>query len=238
MSNKNKKLSVLPLRNTVLFPQQIIPIYIGRDQSLNLIKAIMKTNDKKIVVTAQKEGAIESPKNKDLYTIGTLARVMKVFDMPDNSKSAIVQGLHRIRIEEFLNDTPYFEAKISPIDDAEVSNIEVTAISENLKKIFNDLIIVAPYLSEEQGNSIGNIQDSGKLCDKIISLINISTKDKQSILEELDIKKRKVTLSIKLLEELQNKEAVSKFSSTLSGKNLPFSSLSDKIVEKKKTKEK
>ena len=83
---------VMPLRNTVLFPQQVIPIYIGREKSLKLINSLGKGN-KRIIVVAQEDGSIEDPKPEDLYSYGTLAVVLKVFDMPDNSKSAIVQGL-------------------------------------------------------------------------------------------------------------------------------------------------
>ena len=90
---------ILPLRNTVLFPQQIIPIYVGREQSLKLIADLPKSGKKYIVVVAQKDGSIENPTEKDLYEYGTLAMVMKVFDMPDKSRSAIVQGLERVHVK-------------------------------------------------------------------------------------------------------------------------------------------
>ncbi|GAG32829.1 unnamed protein product, partial [marine sediment metagenome] len=86
---------VMPLRNTVLFPQQIIPIYIGREQSLKLIDDL-PSGRKMLVVVAQRDGTIEVPTDEDLYYWGTLAVVMKIFDMPDNSKSAIVQGIARV----------------------------------------------------------------------------------------------------------------------------------------------
>ena len=88
------KYPVMPLRNTVLFPQQVIPIYIGRDRSLKLINDL-DPKKRYIVVVAQEDGSIEDPKPEDLYAYGTLAQVLKVFDMPDNSKSAIVQGISR-----------------------------------------------------------------------------------------------------------------------------------------------
>ena len=85
---------VMPLRNTVLFPQQVIPIYIGRERSLKLINEL-DPKKRYIVVVAQEDGSIEDPKPEDLYSYGTLAQVLKVFDMPDNSKSAIVQGISK-----------------------------------------------------------------------------------------------------------------------------------------------
>ena len=98
---------ILPLRNTVLFPQQIIPIYVGREQSLKLIADLPKGGKKYIVVVAQKDGSVEKPTKSDMYEYGTLAMVMKVFDMPDKSRSAIVQGLERVRVKQFLEPNPY-----------------------------------------------------------------------------------------------------------------------------------
>ena len=102
---------IMPLRNTVLFPQQVIPIYIGRDKSLKLINEL-PTNSKHIVVVAQEDGSIEDPNPEDLYSFGTLAMVLKVFDMPDNSKSAIVQGIDRVKILSFEESEPYYRAAI------------------------------------------------------------------------------------------------------------------------------
>ena len=96
-SSSSEIYPVMPLRNTVLFPQQVIPIYIGRNRSLKLINDLA-AGSKYIVVVAQEDGSVEDPKPEDLYSYGTLAQVLKVFDMPDNSKSAIVQGLSLIHI--------------------------------------------------------------------------------------------------------------------------------------------
>ena len=113
----NNIFPLLPLRNTVLFPQQIIPVYIGRKQSLELIDSIQNSTNKYLVVVAQKDGSIEIPSKDDLYDFGTLAKVMKVFDMPDKSKSAIVQGISRVRITEFTNPNPFFNSHIERIVD-------------------------------------------------------------------------------------------------------------------------
>ena len=101
MTKLKKIYPILPLRNTVLFPNQIIPIYIGREQSLKLISDVNKKEDKNIIVVAQKDGNKENPKPQDLYEHAVLGRVMKIFDMPDKSKSAIVKGLERVKITSF-----------------------------------------------------------------------------------------------------------------------------------------
>jgi len=108
--------SVMPLRNTVLFPQQVIPIYVGREKSLKLIDNLDKKN-KYIVVVAQEDGSIENPKPEDLYAFGTLAMVLKVFEMPDNSKSAIVQGVDRVKLLSFIETEPYYRATVQRVNE-------------------------------------------------------------------------------------------------------------------------
>ena len=125
---------ILPLRNTILFPNQIIPIYIGRQQSLNLINDISNLEKKYVVVVAQKDGAIENPTDKDIYEYGTLATVMKIFDMPDKSKSAIVQGLIRVKLQEVTQKKPYFVGLISRIRDVNMNHTEIDSYTKLLKR--------------------------------------------------------------------------------------------------------
>ena len=149
---------IMPLRNTVLFPQQVIPIYIGRDRSLKLIDEL-DPKKKYIVVVAQEDGAIEDPEPKDLYAYGTLANVLKVFDMPDNSKSAIVQGISRVKILDYTSTEPYYKAAIKTLEDEPLENeLELEALSNNLRQSFSDLMNVAPNLTEEHTGMLSNIQ--------------------------------------------------------------------------------
>ena len=191
---------VMPLRNTVLFPQQVIPIYIGRDKSLKLINELPE-NSKHIVVVAQEDGSIEDPKPEDMYSYGTLSIVLKVFDMPDNSKSAIVQGIDRVKILNFKEKEPYYKAAVQRVSDKAISDdLELNALSDNLRQIFSELIQVAPNLSEEHTGMLSNIQKPARLADRAVSLLTVTNPEKQKILEELDIKKR-VDESIKILSK-------------------------------------
>ena len=203
---------VMPLRNTVLFPQQVIPIYIGRERSLKLINDL-DPNKRYIVVVAQEDGSIEDPKPEDLYAYGTLAQVLKVFDMPDNSKSAIVQGISRGKILDYTGNEPYFTAAVDSLDDDPVEDkLEIDALASNLRQSFEDLMKVAPNLTEEHSGMLRNIQKPNRLTDRAISIMTISNQEKQEVLEELNIKKRiekALTLisreiqRIKLGEEIQ-----------------------------------
>ena len=201
-----KEYPILPLRNTVLFPGQIIPIYIGREQSLKLIDSLSDLEDKTIMVVSQKEGNVEFPKKEDIYHVGTLATVMKVFSMPDNSKSAIVKGIKRVKVTKFLKDSPYFTCYLDEMAEIPCDTEEFKTLSTNLKNLFTKLIEVAPYLSDEQTNVISNVQDPSKFTDKIISLLNIGTKEKQMILEEIDVRKKVEKVLVMVNKEMQKIE--------------------------------
>ena len=194
---------VMPLRNTVLFPQQVIPIYIGRDKSLKLINEL-PSSSKHIVVVAQEDGSIENPEPDEMYSFGTLAVVLKVFDMPDNSKSAIVQGIDRVKILDFKEKEPYYRAVVQRIsDNAPSDDVEIDALANNLRQVFNELIKVAPNLSEEHTGMLSNIQKPARLADRAVSLLTVPNPEKQDVLEELDIKSR-VEKSINILtKEIQ-----------------------------------
>ena len=203
---------VMPLRNTVLFPQQVIPIYIGREKSLKLIEDL-GPGDKHIVVVAQEDGSIEDPKPEDLYAYGTLGVVLKVFDMPDNSKSSIVQGIERVKLLSFGDAEPYYRAVVERIKDNPVGDdLELDALAKNLRDTFTELIQVAPNLTEEHSGMLSNIQKPSRLADRAVSLLTVSNQEKQEVLEELEVKKRvekTITLltreiqRIKLGEEIQ-----------------------------------
>jgi len=200
---ENETYPVMPLRNTVLFPQQVIPIYIGRDKSLKLINEL-PSNSKHIVVVAQEDGSIEDPNPDEMYSFGTLAVVLKVFDMPDNSKSAIVQGIDRVKILDFKEKDPYYRAVVQRMSDTgSADDIELDAMANNLRQVFSELIQVAPNLSEEHTGMLSNIQKPARLADRAVSLLTVSNPEKQDVLEELDIKSR-VEKSIKILtKEIQ-----------------------------------
>ena len=209
---KTEEYPVMPLRNTVLFPQQVIPIYVGREKSLKLINDLTPQG-KHIVVVAQEDGSIEDPRPEDLYSYGTLAVVLKVFDMPDNSKSAIVQGVERVKMLDYVDNDPYYMAKVTRVKDKEETDIELDALVKNLRNTFSELIQVAPNLTEEHSGMLSNIQKPSRLADRAISLLTVSNSEKQDILEELDVKARveksiavlsREIQRIKLGEEIQS----------------------------------
>ena len=199
-----KTYPVMPLRNTVLFPQQVIPIYIGREKSLKLVNSLGKES-KRIVVVAQEDGSVEDPRPEDLYSYGTLAVVLKVFDMPDNSKSAIVQGVERVKILSYVENDPFYRAVVEEIEVPNPSSddLELDALTKKLRGSFSELIQVAPNLTEEHSGMLSNIQNPARLADRVISLLTVPNAEKQAILEEMDIKKRVEEAMTILTREIQ-----------------------------------
>jgi ATP-dependent Lon protease len=195
-------LPIMALRNTVLFPQQVIPIYIGRERSLRLIEELPESK-KRIVVVAQKEGSLENPEKEDLFEWGTIAQVLKIFNMPDGSKSAIVQGLERAKIQSYIQIDPYFKGAILRAQEIYQPGIEIDAMLANIRQLYQKLGKIASYLSEEQTSVFSSFQHPGRLIDRLIHLLNVPINEKQEILEELEVRKRLEKATVILNREIQ-----------------------------------
>ena len=138
-------LPILPLRNTVLFPGVVLPITVGRETSLELIRDVNR-GSKLLGTVAQKDYTIDLPKTTDIYSIGTVAEILKILEMPDGSTSVIIQGKRRYRIAGFVSETPYFKAKVEPLNDILPENDnEFNAIVGSLKDLS---IKIAQFLSK------------------------------------------------------------------------------------------
>ena len=154
-----------------------------------------------MVVVAQQDGSVEDPREEDLYSYGTLALVLKTFDMPDNSKSAIVQGVDRVKILKYQEGDTYFMADVERIPESITSpDVQVEALAKSLKSSFTELIKISPNLNEEHAGMLSNIDRPSRLADRATSLLSVSNSEKQEVLEELDIKKR-VENAINLLQK-------------------------------------
>ncbi len=209
-------LPVLPLRNTVVFPQQIIPISVGRDKSIKLIEDVA-SEDKLIVLIAQKDGKVENPGIKDLYSWGTLATIMKVFRMPDGTQSVMVQGLDRVKIVKYAQEEPYFKALVQLQKEHKAGGVDIEALVGNIRSLFQKIVGLAPYLTPEHVMLVTNTDSPGRLADIITWNLNVATNEKQEILELVDLKERLEKLTYILNKELQILELGSKIQSEVQG---------------------
>lgn len=197
------EMSVLAMRNTVLYPGVIIPITIGRDKSIKLIREANK-KDKTVVVVAQKNPQVEDPAPEDLYSVGTLAKIIRLMRMPDGSSTVIIQGKRRIRIDEFTQVDPFFKAKVSTLSDDENSeDKEFKAIIDSIRDISQKIINLAPNIPSEAAIALKNIDSSTFLVHFVASNLNISLEEKQDILSATDAKQRATLVLTYVTKELQ-----------------------------------
>lgn len=210
-------LPVMPLRNTVVFPHQVVPLAVGREKSLNLLHNLNEET-KVIGLIAQQDGRVEEPGFDDLFRWGTAAMILKKFKMPDGSEQMIVQGLYRFEVDKFTKNDPYFEAVIRQNNDkGDQDNIEIEALCNNIKNVFQKIVDHTPYLTNEHRVMVLNTEEPTKLADVIASQVNFSVSEKQQVLEMLDVKERLEKIHYLLNKELQILELGSKIQDEVQG---------------------
>lgn len=184
-------LPILPLRNTVLFPGVVIPITAGRDKSINLVKDA-NNGSKVIGVVSQKDEDVENPGIKDINTLGTVAKILRVLQMPDGNTTVIIQGKKRFEIAEVLTEKPYMNATIREAKEVkpEVHNEEFKAIIESIKDLALRIIRDNPNIPSEASFAIKNIQSNSFLINFVSSNLNLSVKEKQQLLEISNLQER------------------------------------------------
>ena len=183
-----KEVAILPLRNTVLFPGVVIPITAGRDKSIQLIKDANKS-DKIIGVVAQKDQNIENPSPSDLYSLGTVAQILRVLKMPDGNTTVIIQGKRRFEIQSITKEEPYLKASIKPVEEIfpKKHNPEFKAIIDSIKDMALKIIHENPNIPSEASFAIKNIQSHAFLINFVSSNMNLPVIEKQRVLSMFDL---------------------------------------------------
>ena len=189
--NLPKTLPILSLRNTVLFPGVVIPITASRDKSIQLIKDANNFN-KLVGVVAQKNEKVEDPKPNQIYKIGTVAKILKVLQMPDGNTTVIIQGKKRFEIDRIISEEPYITANIKDVPEVNpgIDNSEFNAIIDSIKDLSLEIIKRNPNIPSEASFAIKNIESNSFLVNFVSSNMNLPVSDKQKLLEMNDLKKR------------------------------------------------
>ncbi len=200
-------LSILPLRNTVLFPGVVIPITAGRDKSINLIKEA-NNGSKVIGVVAQKDENVENPRVKDIHSLGTVARILRVLQMPDGNTTVIIQGKKRFEIAEMITEEPYMTATIKEANEIrpDSEDAEFLAIIDSIKELAYKIIRDNPNIPSEATFAIKNIQSNSFLINFVSSNLNLEVAEKQKLLEIPDLQERALTTLKYMDMELQKLE--------------------------------
>ena len=196
-------LPILPLRNTVLFPGVVIPITVGREKSLRLVHEVYKKN-KILGAVAQRDSSTDDPEYEDLYSVGTVAQILKILEMPDGTTSVIIQGRKRFRIDDLLTDKPYHVARITPMEDSEEEEVaESKAVAAALKELAIKIIKLSSNIPTEATFAVKNIESPSFLINFLASNSELSLKEKQSLLENNSVSKRGFILLEHLSRESQ-----------------------------------
>jgi len=218
------ELPVLPLRDTVLFPNSFMPLAVAREASVRLVEEANAAG-RLIGVFTQREAALEEPQQDDLYPVGTVTHIHKMFKLPDGSLRLIVQGLARVTLDRVVEARPYLRASVILADDLlrDEDHLEIDALQRNIKSNFQQVVSLSPLLSDDLQTLAANITDPGKLADFIASsLATIGTAVKQEILSTLDVRARMDALNRILIKELEVLELGSRIQSQVQsevGKN-------------------
>ena len=205
-------LPVLPLRDTVVFPDTMIPLTIGQERSVKLIDDVLAHNRLLMMVTSKKAD-LEAPAPTDLFEIGTVGLAHKMVKLPDGTMRILVQGLQRARTLTYVSEEPYLVADIEQIEDVAVEGVQVDALRAGLLNVFSKIVGLVPYLPEELEMAAANIEEPGALAFLIASTMRIKTEEKQQLLEESNVEHRLRLLTKILTQELEVLELGSKIQS-------------------------
>ena len=199
-----KPVPILPLRNTVLFPGVVIPITVGRDKSIRLIREA-NNKTKTIGVMSQRDISVEDPGPEDLHRIGTLARILKMLRMPDGNTTVIIQGRQRFELQEVVQREPYLKAQLTPNPDLlpDPKNKEFNALISTIKDLALQIIEISPNIPSEAALALRNIESPAFLVNFIASNLNIEVGEKQTLLEIHDLHERSTRVLEYLHKELQ-----------------------------------
>ena len=189
---------LLPLRDVVVYPQLVIPLFVGRDKS---IKAIEKANngDKQILLVAQKSANKDDPDVKDLFEIGTLATILQMLKLPDGTVKVLVEGIERIQLTKFYDSGEFWSAESKVIKSREVKDKKSIALMRTLYSQFDQYVKLNKKIPPELLTTLSSIEEPGRMADSIAANLNLKLQDKQKLLETINIRER-LDLLLSLLE--------------------------------------
>ena len=202
MSNPVYTIPLLPLRDVVIFPHMVAPLFVGREKSIRALEEAMK-NDKKILLSAQKDAKTNDPGPEDIYSIGTIGTIVQMLRLPDGTVKVLVEGKNRANLKSFNDENKFFSVEVEDLEEKTETNSETNAIMRTLVEAFEDYIKLNKRVPTETLATISAIDDASKLSDTIASHLTFKLSDKQEILENLDSSNRLEAIYEKIQSELE-----------------------------------
>jgi ATP-dependent Lon protease len=195
-------LPILPLRETVTYPDTLTPLAVGQERSIKLVNDVLSGN-RMLAMVASKDPENDTPGPDDLYDVGVAGTVARMMRVPDGTLRILVQGSERIRILDYISEQPYLVARVEAMPDVLQESTELEALTRNVQSTFSEIIEAIPYLPEELQLAVANLDDPSALAHLIAGALRINTEEKEELLEQVDVTKRLRRLSEILTRELE-----------------------------------
>ena len=189
MSDTNIHLPVLPLRDVVIYPYMVIPLFVGREKSIAALDAAMN-NNKKILLVAQKSAEIDDPSMEDTYDVGTLSTILQLLKLPDGTIKVLVEGVRRVKVESLESTGDYYTATVMNIVEEHTDERESEVLSRTLIDLFEQYVKLNKKVSLEVVTSLTGIDKPSKLADTVAAHMSLSLEEKQKVLGIVDVRAR------------------------------------------------
>ena len=182
-------LPLLPLRDIVVFPSMVIPLFVGRDKSISALNEVMK-NDKKIILVTQKNSEVDDPKKNDVFLYGCETQILQLLKLPDGTVKVLVEGVKRVKIVDFKDDEKFITCTFENQNDQISKEDDLMPLAITAVRRLEKLTSINKKISNETINNIKQLKDPSKIADNIASHLNATISEKQQIFETIDVKKR------------------------------------------------
>ncbi|MDE0886202.1 MAG: endopeptidase La [Myxococcota bacterium] len=199
---QSRVVPLLPLRDIVVFPHMVVPLFVGRPKSIQALEDAM-AGSRELMLSAQRQAGQEEPSAEDIYPLGTLGNIIQLLRLPDGTVKVLVEGKSRARIESFHSNDPYFSVRLSELEDAEVSTPESDGLMRTVQTTFESYSKLNKKIPSELLNTISGIDEPGKLADNIVAHLNLKLEDRQSLLEMLNPAERLEDVYSRLQAEIE-----------------------------------
>ncbi|MBY0316591.1 MAG: endopeptidase La [Bdellovibrionales bacterium] len=210
--NEVLELPLLPLRDLIIFPHMMMPLFVGREKSINALEeAMVKQTD--IILAAQKDAKTNNPNPEEVYQIGTLGSIIQLLRLPDGTVKVLIEGKRRVKIESFTDNDKYFKVKVRVFDDAPEDQVELKALIRSVKTTFEKYVKLNKRIPPEILMRVSSIESAGELADIIVAQLNLKLEDKQKLLEQIQTQKRLEELLAMMTSEIEILEVEKKIRS-------------------------
>src|SRR3954451_14231694 len=176
------RLPLLPLRDIIVFPHMVVPLFVGRDKSLSALEEAM-AGDKQLLLAAQRRAKTDDPSEEDIFSIGTVGHIIQLLRFPKGPVKVLVEGRARARIRGFVQAEPFFVCDVDDVDEPDDDTVEIQALMRSVQDVFEDYVKLNTRIPPEMLVSVHTIEEAGRLADTIVAHVALKLKDKQELLE-------------------------------------------------------